>query len=106
MLCDNLVFTSNIDGKFICEINRSDGTPQDLTGCDITLKIAFLSENDSIVVLTNPLINKNICIFDLKPEDTNILSCGEHDIQLIIIDTTGRKIVTKRITISIQNIIE
>lgn len=98
-------FTAGLDGVITANVISPYGVELNLTGCNITLKIAYKGEENALLTLNNPTINESVCIFNLTPSDTEILDYGEYDAQLIIIDNSNKKRATEKVNLAINKII-
>lgn len=106
METSKLKFIANVDGSIICEIFDSLNEPQDISGCYITFNLSYEYEDEAIISLPMVVFETNKCAINLTPEDTEMLSKGEYEFNLIIIDGGNKKHVTDKIKVLIDRPIE
>jgi len=101
-----LNFKANVDGSIICEIVDSNGIAQDLNGCYIKFNLGYEYDDSAIISEDMTVYEINKCLVNLTPEQTEVLSKGEYEFNLVIIDGGNKKHVTDKVKISIDRIIE
>lgn len=106
MEVSKLKFIANVDGSITCEIFDSLGEPQDITGCYITFNLSYEFEDEPIISLPMTVFETSKCAINLTPEDTEMLTKGEYEFNLIIIDGGNKKHVTDKIKVLIDRPIE
>jgi hypothetical protein len=102
---ENVKFVAGLDGSISAFVYRPDGIEQDLTDCSITLNIAYENDDNAILSLPMQILGNNKCVAYLTPNDTEFLSKGEYELQLIITDIADKKNATSRVKLSVDKII-
>ncbi len=97
-------FTSGIDGTITATIYNKVGVPQDLTGCTVTLNLSFEYE-DKAILSKQMTVQDTVCSVALTPIETEMLSGGIYELQLIIVDVLNKTNATEKQIFNIDKII-
>jgi hypothetical protein len=96
-------YTAGINGNISITIVDGFGVPQNLTGFTVILNLVYTNEDDALIS-KEMTVNGSVCSLILSATDTEILSRGEYEIQLILKDITGEIYATERQPISINKV--
>jgi uncharacterized protein (DUF2344 family) len=96
-------YTAGINGSISITVVDEFGVPQNLTGFTVVLNLVYTNEDDALISKTMT-VNESVCSLELSATDTEILSRGEYEIQLVLKDGIGKIFATERQPISINKV--
>ena len=97
-------YTAQLDGSITATIYSPTGNIQNLTGCEIELRLAREYE-DNVIITKQMTVNDTSCTTIFTPTDTEMLEKGNYIIQLIIVDVLGKRNATEKQKILIDDIL-